>query len=89
MLSPFEERQVLAMQTRDLSVAQMGRELRISPLAVRTFERSILTKLRLHSDLEAVTVGKERKGKDRPEERPVVRAMVGACPGLGACPSRS
>jgi DNA-binding CsgD family transcriptional regulator len=65
MLSPFEERQVLAMHTRDLSVAQIGRELRISPFAVRTFERSILTKLRLHSDLEAVTVGKERKGPPR------------------------
>ena len=54
-LSPREQ-QVLALHTRDLSVAQIGRELRISPFAVRTFERNILTKLGLRSELEAVTV---------------------------------
>jgi DNA-binding CsgD family transcriptional regulator len=54
-LSP-RERQVLAMHRRDLSVAEMGRELRISPFSVRTFERNILAKLGLRSELEAVTV---------------------------------
>jgi DNA-binding CsgD family transcriptional regulator len=47
-LSP-RERQVLALCVRDLSVAQMGRELLVSPHTVRTHMANILLKVEMHS----------------------------------------
>jgi DNA-binding CsgD family transcriptional regulator len=51
-LSP-RERQVLALCLRDLSVAQIGRELLVSPHTVRTHMQNILVKVAMHYRLEA------------------------------------
>jgi DNA-binding CsgD family transcriptional regulator len=40
---------VLALCVRDLSVAQMGRELLVSPHTVRTHMANILLKVEMHS----------------------------------------
>jgi len=47
------ERQVLALCVRDLSVAEIGRELLVSPHTVRTYMQNILVKVAMHYRLEA------------------------------------
>jgi two-component system, NarL family, nitrate/nitrite response regulator NarL len=49
------ERQVLTFLARGNSTPQIARELRVSPNTVRTHIQNILTKLGVHSRLEAVT----------------------------------
>jgi DNA-binding NarL/FixJ family response regulator len=53
LLSP-RERQVLALMGRGLDNIRIARELSISPNTVRTHVQNVLTKLGMHSKLEAV-----------------------------------
>jgi DNA-binding CsgD family transcriptional regulator len=59
-LSP-RERQVLALCAGDLSVAQIGRELWVSPHTVRTHIWNILAKVEMHSRLEAAAVAPRQR----------------------------
>jgi DNA-binding NarL/FixJ family response regulator len=56
------ERQVLALCVRDLSVAQIGRELYVSPHTVRTHMQNILVKVAMHPKVEAAAVA-PRQGR--------------------------
>jgi two-component system, NarL family, nitrate/nitrite response regulator NarL len=58
-LSP-RERQVLALLSRGLDNAQIGRDLFISQHTVRTHIQNILEKLGMHSKLEAATFAMQR-----------------------------
>jgi DNA-binding NarL/FixJ family response regulator len=58
-LSP-RERQVLALLSRGLDNAQIGRDLFISQHTVRTHIQNILEKLGMHSKLEAATFAMKR-----------------------------
>ena len=49
------ERQILAELAKGYSTAQTAASLHISPLTVRSHVKSILSKLGVHSKLEAVT----------------------------------
>jgi DNA-binding NarL/FixJ family response regulator len=55
------EQQVLALCVRDQSVAQIGRELLVSPHTVRTHMQNILVKVAMHYRLEAAG-GAARRG---------------------------
>ena len=61
-LSP-RERQVLALLSRGLDNAQIGRDLFISQHTVRTHVQNILEKLGMHSKLEAATFAMQRSSE--------------------------
>lgn len=60
------ERDVLALLVEGVSGAQMARRLSISPNTVRTHVQSILTKLQVHSRLEAAAFAIKHKIVDTP-----------------------
>jgi len=62
------ERQILAELTAGISTAEIAERLHISPLTVRSHVKSILSKLNVHSKLEAVTLAM-RHGMFQDERR--------------------